>query len=81
MSESISQRTKSFSLDVERDMRKVLDAINTDIGRCVTDITALRAAIVAITAKLDADGGVTDVNYASTTNPAAQTSTTRDLAS
>lgn len=35
------------------------------------DIAALRAAVVAITAKLDADGGVTDTNYAATTNPAA----------
>jgi len=37
----------------------------------LTDLTALRAAIVAITAKLDADGGVTDTNYASTCDPAA----------
>lgn len=37
----------------------------------LTDLTALRAAIVAITAKLDSDGGVTDTNYASTCDPAA----------
>lgn len=37
----------------------------------LTDLTALRAAIVAITAKLDSDGGVTDTDYASTCNPAA----------
>lgn len=37
------------------------------------DLAALRAAIVAITAKLDADVGVTDTNYAATTNPAAIT--------
>jgi hypothetical protein len=36
-----------------------------------TDLAALRAAVVAITAKLDADGGVTDTNYAATCNPAA----------
>lgn len=40
-----------------------------------TDLAALRAAIVAITAKLDADGGVTDTDYAATTNPAANTTT------
>lgn len=39
------------------------------------DLAALRAAIVAITAKLDADAGVTDTNYASTCNPAALTFT------
>lgn len=36
-----------------------------------SDLAALRAAIVAITAKLDADGGVTDTNFAATCNPAA----------
>ncbi len=41
----------------------------------LADITALRAAILLITAKLDADAGVTDTNYAATTNPAALTVT------
>jgi hypothetical protein len=40
----------------------------------LADLAALRASIVAITAKLDADAGVTDTNYAATTNPAAITS-------
>lgn len=35
------------------------------------DLDALRDAIVAITAKLDADGGVTDTDYAATADPAA----------
>lgn len=35
------------------------------------DLAALRAAFVALTAKLDADAGVTDTNYGSLTNPAA----------
>lgn len=35
------------------------------------DLAALRAAIVGITAKLDADAGVTDTNYAATQNPPA----------
>ena len=38
-----------------------------------TDLAALRAAVVAMTAKLDADSGVGDTNYASTCNPAALT--------
>lgn len=41
----------------------------------LADLTALRAAVVAITAKLDADAGVTDTNYAATCNPAALTLT------
>lgn len=36
----------------------------------LNDNTALRASIVGITAKLDADAGVTDTNYAATLNPA-----------
>lgn len=41
----------------------------------VADLAALRVSIVAITAKLDLDAGVTDTNYAATTNPAAMTAT------
>jgi len=49
--------------------------LELDLEAAVADITAMRAAIVGITAKLDADGGVTDTNYAATWDPAAQTST------
>lgn len=49
-------------------LRKLLEDL-------LADNTALRASIVAITAKLDADAGVTDTNYAATTNPAALTLT------
>lgn len=35
------------------------------------DLANMRAALVAVTAKLDLDGGVTDVDYASTCNPPA----------
>lgn len=38
-----------------------------------TDIAALRAAIIGINAKLDADAGVTDTNYTALWTPAAQT--------
>lgn len=41
----------------------------------LTDLTAVRSAVVAITAKLDADAGVTDTDYASTCDPAALTTT------
>lgn len=36
------------------------------------DLTELRTQFVALLAKLDADAGVTDVDYASTLTPAAQ---------
>lgn len=37
------------------------------------DVAALRTAMVALVAKLDADAGVTDTNYAATCTPAALT--------
>lgn len=39
----------------------------------MADLAALRAAFLLLTAKLDLDGTVTDVNYASLCNPAALT--------
>ncbi len=39
------------------------------------DITELRTQLIALLAKLDADAGVTDTDYASTLTPAAQTLT------
>ncbi len=41
----------------------------------IDDITELRTKFIALLAKLDADAGVTDVNYAATLTPAAQTLT------
>lgn len=41
----------------------------------IDDITELRTQFIALLAKLDADGGVTDEDYASTLTPAAQTLT------
>ena len=41
----------------------------------LADMTAMRAAIVAITAKLDADTGVNDTDFASSCDPAALTVT------
>lgn len=40
-------------------------------GNLVADLAALRAAIVGINAKLDADTGVNGTNYAATWDPAA----------
>lgn len=70
MAESIRERLQTHSPRVEvAELRKLLEAAQADLA-------ALRASIVAITAKLDADAGVTDTNYAATTNPAALTLTT-----
>lgn len=55
--------------------KTIIDELKTDYTALLADVTAIRNAVLAITAKLDADGGVTDTNYASTTNPAALTAT------
>ncbi len=48
--------------------KEILDA-------ALADLAALRAAIVGITAQLDADAGVTDTDYAANNDPAALTLT------
>jgi len=45
------------------------------LNALLADITAIRTALVGITAKLDADAGITDTNYAATWDPAALTTT------
>ena len=45
--------------------------LNALLNAVQDDLTAIRASVLLITAKLDADAGVTDTNYAATTNPAA----------
>jgi len=60
-------------------VKRVLRDMALDIKALVADAAALRASIVAITAKMDADAGITDVNYASTTNPVANTATSATI--
>lgn len=50
------------------DLRTLLEGVQADLS-------ALRTAVVGITAKLDADAGVTDTDYASTHDPDALTTT------
>lgn len=65
MPASVTQFTRGAADPYHRgDLRTLLANVQTDLAN-------LRAAVVAITAKLDADAGVTDTNYAATTNPAA----------
>jgi hypothetical protein len=62
---SIKKSTAGMSDKAEaKETRRLLEA-------ALADLTALRAAHLALTAKLDADAGVTDTNYAELTNPAA----------
>jgi len=49
------------------------EALRTQFNALVADNAALRAAIVAITAQLDLDAGVTDTDYAANNDPAAVT--------
>lgn len=66
---SIKQGLTKFKDNAQADeLSRLLRAV-------LADNTALRAAIVGITAQLDADGGVTDTDYAATNNPAALTLT------
>ena len=77
MAESIKQRLAAMPNHSDvHELRALMDALFVDLTAIRTDLTAARAAILLITAKLDADGGVTDTNYASTCNPAAQSSLT-----
>lgn len=65
---SIVQATNNVVGRDGEELRKVLAAL-------LADVTAIRTAVTAVTAKLDADATVTDTNYASTCNPAALTTT------
>lgn len=66
MPEKISSRLTLglHEIHENRELRILLNAAQTDLA-------ALRASIVGITAKLDADATVTDTNYAALWNPTA----------
>ena len=68
MSVSIKQHFSHAPVQEAIEFKRVMSAV-------LADSTALRAAIVGITAKLDADAGITDTNYAATWDPAALTLT------
>lgn len=55
---------------------ELLDLVQKKVLTAVADdLAALRASIVAVTAKLDLDATVTDTNYAATCNPPALSTT------
>ena len=59
---SVQIKVSATLLDPEQ--KKALTAV-------ASDLAALRASVVAITAKLDTDAGVTAADFAATCNPAA----------
>lgn len=54
-------------------LRDVVNELQADHATLLADVTAIRASVVGITAQLDADGGVTDTDYAANNDPAALT--------
>lgn len=76
MTESVARRTNRLEkLDAEA-IRKLLEAVVDDLGTLRADVAALDTALDAMATKLNADAGVTDVDYA---GAAALTSTTANL--
>jgi Skp family chaperone for outer membrane proteins len=63
---SIKQHFKHAPTQESIEFKRVMNAVQADLA-------ALRASIVAITAQLDADGGITDTDYAANNDPAALT--------
>lgn len=57
------------------DIVTLVNELRTDYAALLADVTEIRTKLIATHTKLDADAGVTDVNYASTNNPAALTAT------
>lgn len=52
------------------------ERIRAALDSLLADITELHTQFKALTAKLDADGGITDTDYAATVDPADLTTTT-----
>lgn len=68
MAESIGGRCSCSEKKISSDLRALFTALRADN-------LATRAALAVIAAKLDADAGVTDVNYAALGLPAAMQTT------
>lgn len=67
MAESINQRVSKMSDHLTKsELKALLDTVLVEFG-------VLRTSITGITAKLDADVGVTDANYAALHDPPANT--------
>lgn len=53
--------------------KTIIDELKTDYTALLADVTAIRTALLALTAKLDLDGGVSGTDFAATVDPAALT--------
>lgn len=78
MAESINQRLAKLADKADaKELRALLNAVLVDNAALRTSITAVTAKLDLLTAKLNADAGVTDTdyatNFASTCDPAALT--------
>ena len=78
---SIKQNFKHVPVQEETQYKDFATALLNDLAAqkvatdaAVADLVAARAAIVGITAQLDADTGITDTDYAANNDPAALTS-------
>ncbi len=56
-----------------------LTQIKVELAQIAADLAAIRTAVTGLTAKLDDDAGVTDVDYAATLDPAALTTSVQAL--
>jgi len=65
--ESVKTRINALPPEQSREDLRLLIQAQYDALTAV--IASISTALLALTAKLDADVGVTDVNYASTINP------------
>ncbi len=72
---SIIRQTARLEKGCGRDMQLLLENARQDNAALRADIAALSTALDTLAAKLNADAGVTDTNYA-TNNAAAVTSGT-----
>ena len=66
MAVSIKKHYSHAPVQEQIEFKRIMNAV-------LTDLTAVRTSITGITAKLDADAGVTDTDYASLHDPAALT--------
>jgi len=87
MTESIVQRTTRFEKGRGRDLQLLLDAVLADNAALRADMatlitnseantTALDTAMDVLIAKMNLDGGITDVNYAASLTAMAATTAT-----
>jgi hypothetical protein len=65
---SVNRATNRLSPPAREELHLLLTSI-------LTDLTTLRTAVTALTAKMDLDAGVSGTDYASTCDPAALSTT------